>query len=387
MRFDLIIVGGGLAGTALAVALRRSRLNIALIQRAVPTKAPGWDARIYAYNPASVAFLQELGVWERLDPGRLAPVERMEVHGDGGGRIDFSAAEAGLEALAWIGESDHLLLELWQSLTRQHNVTVFAPAAPAACTHHDDGVEILLEDGRKLAATLVVGADGRDSWVRHAFGIEAKSRDYGQQAIVANFRVERPHQQCAWQWFRNDGIVAWLPLPGERISLVWSTREDTAARLMALPDAAFCHEVAAAGGELLGRLALETPRADFSLRFMRVASVLAGRGVLVGDAAHAIHPLTGHGINLGFQDVRTLAALLAEAPAWQDIGERMFLRRYERARAEEPFMLQYATDGLARLFACRNPLAGVLRNAGMALAAQTPGLTRCLTRYAASGPF
>jgi ubiquinone biosynthesis UbiH/UbiF/VisC/COQ6 family hydroxylase len=387
MRFDLIIVGGGLAGAALAVALRRSRLNIALIQRAVPTKAPGWDQRIYAYNPASVAFLQEIGVWERLDAGRLARVERMEVHGDGGGQIDFSAPEAGIEALAWIGESDHLLVELWQSLTRQHNVTVFAPAVPSACTHHDDGVEILLEDGRKLDATLVVGADGRDSWVRHAFGIEATSRDYDQQAVVANFRVERPQQQLARQWFRDDGIVAWLPLPGELISLVWSTHEETAARLMALPDDDFCREVAAAGGELLGRFTLETPRADFSLRFMRVASVLAARGVLVGDAAHAIHPLTGHGINLGFQDVRALAGLLAEAPEWQDIGAHMFLRRYERARAEEPFMLQYATDGLARLFACRNPLLGVLRNAGMDLAASTPGLTRFLARYAASGPF
>jgi ubiquinone biosynthesis UbiH/UbiF/VisC/COQ6 family hydroxylase len=389
MKFDLIIVGGGLAGAALAVALRKSRLSIALVDSLTPAKGPvksaGWDTRIYAYTPASVRFLQALGVWERLDQTRLCAVERMEVYGDSGGRLDFSAQESDFHALSWIGESDLLRCELWESLTRQHNVTVFTPATPTKFTRSDASVEITLDNGKTLSAALIVGADGRDSWVRQAAGITAHSREYGQQAIVANLRTARPHNKIARQWFRPDGVLAWLPLPGERISLVWSVPDDLAATLIALPDDDFCRQVAAAGENALGEFTFETPRAAFPLRFMRVENVIAPRLALVGDAAHAIHPLSGHGINLGFQDVRALADLLAATESWQDIGEHGLLRRYARTRAEEPFLLQYTTDGLARLFACRNPLIVKLRNAGLNLTARLPVLTRLLTRYAASG--
>jgi ubiquinone biosynthesis UbiH/UbiF/VisC/COQ6 family hydroxylase len=389
MKFDLIIVGGGLAGAALAVALRKSRLSVALVDSLTPAKGPrksaGWDTRIYAYTPANVRFLQTLGVWERLDHDRLCAVERMEVYGDRGGRLDFSAHESDLHALSWIGESDLLRCELWESLKRQHNVTLFSPVTPTKFVRNDGAVEITLNNGQTLSAALIVGADGRDSWLRQAAGINAHSREYGQQAIVANFHTARPHHRVALQWFRQDGILAWLPLPGERISLVWSVPDELAATLMALPDADFCRQVAAAGENALGDFTLETPRAAFALRFMRVENVVAPRLALVGDAAHAIHPLSGHGINLGFQDVRVLADLLAGTEAWQDIGEHGLLRRYARARAEEPFLLQYTTDGLARLFASHNPLVVRLRNAGLNLTARLPALTRLLTRYATSG--
>ncbi|MDR2688300.1 MAG: UbiH/UbiF family hydroxylase [Azoarcus sp.] len=386
MDFDLIIVGGGLAGAALAVALGKSRLKIALVDGARPQKAAGWDTRIYAYTPASARFLQDIGVWERLDHARLCPVDYMEVHGDRGGRLDFAARECGLTELAWIGEADLLLTELWESLTRQHNVTVFAPAAPARLDHGTHAVELTLDDGRGLSAALLVGADGRDSWVRQAVGIKTHSRPYHQQAVVANFRCEHFHRRVAWQWFRADGVVAWLPLPGNMFSLVWSAPDEIAAELMALPDEAFCQRVAAAGGCRLGGLALETPRAAFALRFMRVADTVAARVALVGDAAHAIHPLSGHGINLGFQDARSLAELLIATEPWQDVGEFGLLRRHARARAEEPFMLQYATDGIHRLFASRNPVLGCARNVGLSLTARLPPLTRLLARYAAQGP-
>ncbi|MDR0716210.1 MAG: UbiH/UbiF family hydroxylase [Azoarcus sp.] len=389
MKFDLIIVGGGLTGAALAVALRASRLSVALVDSAIPArgpvKAPGWDARIYAYTPASARFLQTLGIWDRLDHARLCAVERMQIHGDAGGRLDFAAPDGGFSELAWIGEADLLLCELWESLIRQHNVTVFAPASPAKLARSGEAMEVALENGPTLSASLVVGADGRDSWVRQSAAIPARVRAYGQRAIVANFRTSRPHGQTAHQWFREDGVLAWLPLPGERISLVWSAADETAAALMALADDDFCRCAASAGEGLLGDFALETPRAAFALRFMRVDSIVAPRIALAGDAAHAIHPLSGHGINLGFQDARALAELLAGAGAWQDIGEYGFLRRYARARAEEPFMLQYTTDGLARLFACRNPLAAKLRNAGLNFTARLPPLAKALARYAASG--
>ncbi|MDR1424135.1 MAG: UbiH/UbiF family hydroxylase, partial [Azoarcus sp.] len=347
-KFDLIIVGGGLTGAALAVALRGSRLKVALIDSAPPVKgAPGpaaWDTRVYAYTPASARFLQTLGIWERLDHSRLCAVERMQVHGDGDGRLDFDAHGSGCAELAWIGESAPLLRELWESLTRQHNITVFAPAIPKTFVRRDASVEIALENGPVLSAALAVGADGRDSWLRQAAGIGTHGHSYGQQAIVANLRTQISHRRIARQWFRSDGVLAWLPLPGNLVSLVWSAPDDIAAGLMALSDDDFCQRVAEAGGRALGDFAIETPRAAFALRFMRVESVVAPRLALAGDAAHAIHPLSGHGINLGFQDVRALAGLLNAAGPWEDIGDHALLRRYARARAEEPLLLQYTTD-------------------------------------------
>ncbi|MDR1662746.1 MAG: UbiH/UbiF family hydroxylase [Azoarcus sp.] len=386
-KFDLIIIGGGLTGATLAVALRGSRLKMALIDSAIPARGTARPAaaRVYAYTPANVRFLQTLGVWERLDRDRLCAVERMQVHGDGGGRLDFEAHDSACSELAWIGESAPLLCELWENLTRQHNVSVFAPARPKTFARHDASVEIALEDGRTLSAALAVGADGGDSWLRQAAGIGAYGQSYHQQAIVANLRATTPHHRIARQWFRADGILACLPLPGNRVSLVWSAPDDVAAELMALSDGDFCQRAAAAGGGELGDFTIETPRAAFALRFMRVESVVAPRLALVGDAAHVIHPLSGHGINLGFQDIRTLAGLLSATGPWQDIGEYGLLRRYARARAEEPFLLQYTTDGLARLFACRNPIVAKLRNTGLNLVARLPMASELLARYATNG--
>ena len=387
MKFDLIIVGGGLAGAALAVALRSSRMSIALIEGAAPRQPEGWDSRIYAYSPASAGFLQTLGVWARLDHSRLCAVERMDIKGDGSGRLQFSADQSGLSELAWIGESSLIHCELWESLKRQHNVSVFSPAGTASLDLSDSETSLTLEDGRTLRADLVIGADGRDSWVRQQAAIGAAVTPYGERAVVANLATERPHLHTAYQWFREDGVLAWLPLPGNRISIVWSAPDEVADELMAMDDDSFCDRVAAAGGRALGALKIESPRAAFPLRLMRVESTI-GRGVaLVGDAAHAIHPLSGHGINLGFQDARVLAELLCGLKPWQKAGDAEVLRRYARQRAEEPFLLQYATHGLNRLFASRNPAAAVLRNLGMNLTDRLPVITNALTRYAVSGKF
>lgn len=387
MKFDLIIVGGGLAGAALAVALRSSRLSVALIEGALPYRPATWDSRIYAYSPANADFLASLGVWGHLDHSRLCAVDRMEIKGDGPGAMQFSAYESGLSELAWIGESSQVHWELWESLKRQHNVTVFAPAQPAELDIDDGGVTLALADGRRLCGALLVGADGRDSWVRERVGIAAKVTPYNEMGVVGNLRCELPHRSTAWQWFREDGILAWLPMPGNMVSIVWSAPDDVAAELMAMDDEAFCARVAAAGEHVLGEMSLETARAAFPLRLMRVDSMTAERLALIGDAAHAIHPLSGHGINLGFQDARVLADLLNRLHPWEEAGDAALLRRYARARAEEPFVLQYATHGLNRLFGSRNPAAALLRNAGMNLAARLPVITNALTRYAVSGKF
>lgn len=387
MNFDLIVVGGGLAGAALAVALRRSHLKVAVVETRAPQLPVDWDQRVYAYSPASMSFLDELGVWRHLEQERLQAVAEMRIFGDAGGALRFSAYDSGLPELAWIGESSRIHQELWESLKRQHNVTLLCPAAPATLDLSVDGVSIGLQDGRVLRARLVVGADGRESWVRRQAGIDASVSAYGERGVVANFECATPHRATAFQWFRDDGILAWLPLPGKRMSMVWSAPDEEAERLLALDEGAFCDEVATAGGHALGALGLITPRAAFPLRLMRVEAVAKERVALIGDAAHAIHPLSGHGINLGFQDAKALAEILALAPAWRDIGELAILRNYARARAEEPFLMQYLTHGLNRLFSQKNPVLSTLRNTGMNLTGSLPVLTNALTRYAATGRF
>jgi 2-polyprenylphenol 6-hydroxylase len=223
--------------------------------------------------------------------------------------------------------------------------------------------------------------------VRREAGIAAHLSPYEESGVVANFRCEKAHRDTAFQWFRPDGVLAWLPLPGKLMSMVWSAPQALAEELVALPTAELCQRVAAAGGHALGELSLETPAAAFPLRLLRVDSPVRPRLALIGDAAHGIHPLSGHGINLGFQDARVLAELVGELPAWRQPGEYALLRRYARARAEETALLQYTTHGLNRLFKPANPLLAVARNLGLNLTNQLPVVRNALVRYAVSGAF
>ena len=382
MEFDIVIVGGGLAGLSLAAALKRSRLSIGLIEGRAPVQPDGWDARIYAISPANAHFLERIGAWEHLDAARMAPVRAMEIYGDAGGRMDFSAYDAGVAELAWIVEASLMQRELWETARRQGNVALLCPGVPRRLTFSDDAATLTLADGRDLRSRLVVAADGADSWTRAAAGIDVSFKPYEQHGVVANFATERPHREVACQWFRDDGVLAYLPLPGNLISIVWSTPADHAAELLALSPELFCDRVADAGGRRLGALSLVTPPAGFPLRLMRAPRMVAPRLALIGDAAHAIHPLSGHGINLGYQDARVLAETLMALPAHIDCGDLNWLRRFERARKEEVVALQSVTDGLQRLFSLPGQPFSLLRNAGLNFTHRLPVVKDLLVRYA-----
>lgn len=387
MEFDIVIVGGGLAGASLAVALRQSSRRIAVVEGSAPVRPQGWDRRIYAISPVNQVFLEHIGVWQHLDRSRLNPVVEMSVLGDADGHLAFSAYDAGLGELAWIAESSLLQMELWETLKRQHNVTVFCPGRPVSLSMDDSCAQLTLHEGLRLRSRLIVGADGANSWVRQHSGIEAQLIPYDELGLVANFRCSKPHRDTAYQWFREGTVLAWLPLPGDRISIVWSVPTAQAKELLSMDPAEFAEVVAAAGERRLGELELESEPVGFPLRLMRVGEVVRHRLALVGDAAHAIHPLSGHGINLGFQDVRALAERLLALPDWRDPGEIQVLRAYARERAEEPLIVQYTTHALNRLFKMRDPVSCAIRNVGMNLTERVPVLKSALIRYAISGKF
>ncbi|MGE5466987.1 MAG: UbiH/UbiF family hydroxylase [Ignavibacteria bacterium] len=382
MDFDVAIVGGGLAGLSLAVALRSARLSVALVEGRRFEPAPGWDARIYAVSPANVRFLAALGVWQRLDAARIAPILAMEIFGDDGGRLDFSARASGVPALAWIMESSPLQQALLDAAAQQRNLTLLCPARPAALSFDAHRATLHLDDGRALTAKLIVAADGADSWTRAAAGIEVNFHPYGQHGVVANFACARPTAGIACQWFGADGVLAHLPLPGNLMSIVWATPPAHARELLALDAASLCARVAAAGAHRFGMLELITPPAAFPLRLMRAPHAVATRLALIGDAAHTIHPLSGHGINLGFQDARVLAEVLEARPEHVDCGDERWLSRYERLRREEVVALQWVTDGLQKLFAQRGQPVSLLRNFGLSLTNRLPFVRDALARYA-----
>ncbi len=383
--FDVLIVGGGLAGLSLACALRDTRLKIALLESSPSQPSAGWDARVYAISPANAEFLQAIGVWKHLDGERISPIAAMKIVGDSGAKLDFSAYETGVAELGWVLESSLMACELWENVKRQANLTLLCPAAPNAIKMGEKSVELSLAEGQSLSTKLLVGADGGDSWVRGAAGLQAIATPYGEMGLVANFECEHPHRGIARQWFRDDGVLAWLPLPGNRISVVWSTPDVHAGELLALPAEALALRVASAGGDALGSLKLLTPASAFPLRLLRVPQTIGSRVALLGDAAHGIHPLSGHGINLGYQDAKALAALLAATPEWQDVGSERLLQRYQRARREETLLVQYTTHTIRRLF--RETLPGMrpLRNLGLGLTNTLPVVKNALVRYALGG--
>jgi ubiquinone biosynthesis UbiH/UbiF/VisC/COQ6 family hydroxylase len=386
LRFDVAVVGPGVAGLATALGLAQQGLKVALIGPRVrihqPSPEAPWDARIYALAAGSQALLERLGVWGRVDADRVCPVERMRVFGDAGDELTFDAYAATVERLATIVEESELARVLDAACDYQPAITRIDATFQAFVTEPSGTTEIQLTDGRRMSVALLVGADGANSAVRAAAGINAELKPYRQTALVANFECERPHLNTAWQWFTDEGIVALLPMPGDRVSLVWSAPDALAPELQALDPAAFAERVAARARHVLGTLTLLGAVHAFPLRLLNVGRLVGRSLALVGDAAHVVHPLAGQGLNLGLQDVGTLLDVVGGREPFRACGDPVVLRRYERARAESIGLMRFATDGLARLFALDDPLVRGARNAGMALVNRLGPLKSRLIRQA-----
>ncbi len=390
MKFDVVIIGGALVGASLALALRNSGLKVALVESREPADLPeddSWDSRVYAISPGSAAFLKEFGVWGALDETRIAPVYDMAVFGDdSAARLDFSAYDIGSSELAFIVENRQLQAAAWKGLRRRgkRQINVFCPARCASLAWGESAAVLHLDDGNTLEAALIAGADGLNSWVRDQAGIEVERRPYQQMGIVANFIAARPHRNVARQWFRRDGVLALLPLPGQLVSMVWSVREEQAHSLLELTETELCETVAHAAQDALGKLELVTPPVGFPLSFLHVDKLVQPRVALVGDAAHGIHPLAGQGINLGLRDVRELAAVMSGRGPQADFGNYLLLRRYERARREDILAMEMATDGLQKLFDNTNPTLIRLRNLGLDITNRLPFIKNRLIQHALS---
>ena len=383
---DVAIIGSGLVGASLALALQPSALQVALIEPQALAAAPvdgGWDSRIYAISPGNAAFLHDLGVWSRLDPQRVQRVETMAIAGDRrDSRLQFSAYDAGLPELAYIVESGAMQRAMLEVIAESSGIHMICPAQAAGLAISEQSARITLADGASLDAQLVVGTDGRDSLVRREAGIDAKISEYRQSGVVANFTTEKPHHGTAFQWFRDDGILALLPLPGNRVSMVWSTNEEHTQSLLAMSAERLADHVAEASHGAVGQLQCMTPAAAFPLRLAHVARLVAPRLALAGDAAHNVHPLAGQGVNLGFRDTRVLAAVLAARVPRQDCGDLSLLRRYERARREDIAAIAMSTDALQKLFGSKSVLLSGVRNLGLGALNHLPVLKNLLIQHA-----
>jgi ubiquinone biosynthesis UbiH/UbiF/VisC/COQ6 family hydroxylase len=383
------IVGNGAIAKTAALAFAQSGQSVTLLG---PPPAPqredsaSWDVRVFALNHTANRLLDRLKVWGAMDQSRIAPVDAMAVNGDGkhGGMLNFDAYGAHTGTLAWIVEDRNLNQALDAALRFAQNVHVVHGRATALHTDADVAT-ITLEDGSSLKSSLVVGADGANSWVRGQCDIGLDYRPYNQSGVVSNFACEKPHHGVAHQWFTCDeGIIALLPLPGNQVSLVWSAPDALAETLRSEGAARIAERLGAYAAEKLGTLTPLQPEMvrAYPLKLMRPHSMVAPRVALIGDAAHVVHPLAGHGMNLGFGDVDGLVKAVAEREEHRSIGDERVLARYARARKEEVLLMQLTTDGLERLFGANLEPLRVVRNFGLNLLDKLPGVKRRLITHA-----
>ena len=370
--YDVVIVGGGMVGATLACALGDTSLRVALVE--ANSELPEWNAsdyalRVSAITRASQQIFETLGIWPAIEKRRAFAFRDMHVwDASGHGEIHFDSAELGEAYLGHIIENNVIVLALYERLKDFQNVDLLSPRTCEQVFFDAENASLRLSGGKTLKTSLIIAADGSNSWLRQQTNIIVRGWDYDQSAIVTYVRTEKSHQETAWQRFMPDGPLAFLPIDENISSIVWSTHPEQATLLAGLDDDTFCAELTAAFEGRLGNVESTGPRAVYPLRFFDAERYIQPRLALIGDAAHTMHPLAGQGVNLGLADVASLAEVLLQAhQARRDPGLEHTLRRYERWRKSENRIMLASVDSFKHLYSSDMAAVRWLRNSGMDL--------------------
>lgn len=385
--YDILIIGGGMVGASLAVALAPLPLRVGLIEavKFESSAQPSYDDRTVALSYGSKRIFESLGVWSRLEARGATPIQR--IHISDRGRFGFArldAGEAGVEALGYVVENRALGQALKPVLAESTNLTVFCPATVEDVAFAEGAATVTFRRNAKLetlSARLVVAADGGFSPVRNKAGIEARRTDYHQTALVTNVTSELPHHNVAYERFTNNGPLAFLPMSENRCAVVWSLSPEKVEALQALDDAKFLAALQEHFGTRLGRLLKIGKRVAYPLALTKVSEHIRQRLVLIGNAAHTVHPVAGQGFNLGLRDVAVLAQVINEAQReGRDIGELTVLDGYARWRKRDNLAVSTFTDGLVRIFSNDMAPLSLVRNLGLVAVDLFPPAKRLLLR-------
>ncbi|HEY1719703.1 MAG TPA: UbiH/UbiF/VisC/COQ6 family ubiquinone biosynthesis hydroxylase [Magnetospirillaceae bacterium] len=383
--FDVIIVGGGPVGGVLGLALAQADLQVAIIDHENPQAevVPSFDGRALSVALTAQRAMVTVDLWPNVAP-HAAAIERIRVaDGKSPATLHYHHEEIGEDPFGWVVESEGLRRALAIRLGDQKNLTRLAPMRIAQIERGDGVVTVTLKDGEVLTAPLIVGADGRRSMVRDSAGIAVKTRDYDQMAIVCTVAHEKPHANIAHELFLPAGPFAILPLPRNRSGIVWTEKPHIAAAIMKEGDAVFLDELRSRFGQFLGALTLDGPRYAHPLAFQLADAYWVPRLALVGDAAHAMHPVAGQGMNMGLRDASALAERVVESRRLGlDIGGAQTLEGYARWRRFDNLLMLGMTDGLVRLFSNEIKPLKLARDLGLAAVNRMPAAKRLFTRHA-----
>lgn len=389
---DVIVCGAGIVGMTMTLALLKKGFKPVLIAPKYVAQASlgeTYHPRIYAISLSSQQLLQELGVWSWLPTQRMVAVEKMQIQGDQAGFIELSAEQGDLSELTWIVESGEIESALQKALDFYGVQWVDDKVVDSRVVGKDSYRQVTVASGAIWQAELVIAADGASSVVRQQAGIWHKSKSYESKGLVAQLTVEKPHNNTAYQWFTQEGVLAFLPLPdtqdGHQVSMVWSAPNDIAQTVEKLDTTELAEAIRKRIGHLsqdvLGQVTLRSPMYGFPLSLEQSGMVAKGVA-LIGDAAHRVHPLAGQGLNLGLGDVSSLIEVLKAKEPYRSIGDLRVLERYQRERSVPVAQMRWVTDGLYQLFSSELEPIKAIRNLGMDMVAKLPFMRQFLIKKA-----